>query len=215
MNETFIDNDNGPQVPQQSSVSLDCGNQAPLQSLPSQDIGTQNTPVAAVSRDQAISTDPTQGSEAQATPMATLISDETRLSKEVSARRGYVLSLVCSCVYAVPALPFSALLIIIVLTQKALPGRCSQNGYLTKMNDELFRPRGLYCLIMSYDVKSRSNVMRPGQGDSPSHVIREGISSGSKSNRMRGSDGILGASNFPEVAKLIYPDPENLPENNV
>lgn len=97
----------------------------------------------------------------------------------------------------------------------ALPGRCSQNGYLIKMNDELFRPRGLYCLIMSYDVKSRSNVVRPGQSDSPSHIIRQGISQGTKSSRMRSNDGILGASNFPAAAQLVYADPKNALGNNV
>lgn len=102
-----------------------------------------------------------------------------------------------------------------MLTQKSLSGRYSQNGYLTKMNEELFRPRGLYCLIMSYDVKSRSNMVRPGQSNSSSHVIREGISSGSNNSRMRNSDGMLGASNFPEVAELIYPDPGDLAGNNV
>lgn len=83
------------------------------------------------------------------------------------------------------------------------------------MNDEIFCPRGLYCLIMSYDVKSRSNVVRPGQSDSSSHVIREGISSGSNNSKLRNSDGMLGASNFPAVAKLIYPDPVDFPESNV
>lgn len=95
-----------------------------------------------------------------------------------------------------------------------LPGLCSQNGYLTKMNDELFRPRGLYCLIMSYDVKSRSNVVRPGQSDSPSHIIRQGISQGTQSSGMRSNDGILGASNFPATAQLVYPDPEDALKNN-
>lgn len=94
-----------------------------------------------------------------------------------------------------------------------LPNRCSQNSYLTKMNDELFRPRGLYCLIMSYDVKSRGNVVRPGQSDSPSHIIRQGISEGSKSSSMRNNDGMLGASNFPATAQLIYPDPSEAPES--
>lgn len=83
------------------------------------------------------------------------------------------------------------------------------------MNDELFRPRGLYCLIMSYDVKSRSNVVRPGQSDSPSHVIRQGISQASQSSRMRNNDGILGASNFPVTAQLVYPDPKDFPVNKV
>lgn len=97
----------------------------------------------------------------------------------------------------------------------ALSGCCSQNGYLTKMNDELFLPRGLYCLIMCYDVKSRSNVVRPGQSDSPSHIIRQGISQGPNSGTMRSHDGILGASNFPATAELIYPDIKDFPENNL
>lgn len=82
------------------------------------------------------------------------------------------------------------------------------------MNDELFRPRGLCCLIMAYDVKSRGNVVRPGQSDSPSHVIRRGTSQGLKSSRMRSNDGILGASNFPATAQLVYPDSKDFPENN-
>lgn len=97
----------------------------------------------------------------------------------------------------------------------ALPGYCSQNGYLTKMNDELFRPRGLYCLIMCYDVKSRSNIVRPGQSDSPSHIIRQGMSQGPNRGRMRSHDGILGASNFPATAELVYPDPKDFPENDL
>ncbi|POS74180.1 hypothetical protein DHEL01_v207433 [Diaporthe helianthi] len=91
---------------------------------------------------------------------------------------------------------------------KEVNARWGQNGYLTKMNDELFRPRGLYCLIMSYDVKSRRNVALPGQSDSSSHIIRDGIL---KSNRMRNHDGLLGASNFPDIADLIYPEPVELP----
>lgn len=79
------------------------------------------------------------------------------------------------------------------------------------MNDELFRPRGLYCLILSYDVKSRSNVVFPGQSDSPSHIIREGIS---KSDRLRNHDGVLGASNFPGVAELTDHNTPALPEVN-
>lgn len=67
---------------------------------------------------------------------------------------------------------------------------------------------------MSYDVKSRGNVVRPGQSDSPSHIIRQGISQGLKSDRMRSNDGILGASNFPATAQLVYPDPKDFPENN-
>jgi hypothetical protein len=68
---------------------------------------------------------------------------------------------------------------------------------------------------MSYDVKSGSNVVRPGQSDSPSHVIRQGISQDSKNSRMRNHDGILGASNFPATAELVYPNPKDFPENYV
>lgn len=67
---------------------------------------------------------------------------------------------------------------------------------------------------MSYDIKSRSNVVLHGQSDSPSHIIRQGIFKGPRSSRMRGNDGILGASNFPATAQLVYPDPKDFPEEN-
>ncbi|KAK8119986.1 uncharacterized protein PG998_004612 [Apiospora kogelbergensis] len=89
--------------------------------------------------------------------------------------------------------------------------RKGQNAFLTKMNDELFRPRGLYCLIMSYDINSRANVTRPGQSNDPSQVIHKGMSSGSTSNGMRSNDGVLGAANFPATAQLVFPDPNDRP----
>ncbi|KAK8045677.1 hypothetical protein PG996_013741 [Apiospora saccharicola] len=131
---------------------------------------------------------------------------------EVTARKGYD-SYISFSFFLLPAM-FSSYLSLSHGTGIAnanLAGRCSQNAFLTKMNDELFRPRGLYCLIMSYDINSRANVTRPGQGHDPSKIIQKGMSSASTSRGMRSNDGILGAANFPATAQLVYPDPDDPP----
>lgn len=83
MNEPFVDHENRSQVSQHSSVSIGCGDQAALESFPNQDLRTQNNPVTTVSRDEAIHTTTNQRSEAQVSPMATRMSDNTRLPKAV------------------------------------------------------------------------------------------------------------------------------------
>ncbi|KAK7952860.1 hypothetical protein PG988_013554 [Apiospora saccharicola] len=131
---------------------------------------------------------------------------------EVTARKGYD-SYISFSFFLLPAM-FSSYLSLshgTGITNANLAGRCSQNAFLTKMNDELFRPRGLYCLIMSYDINSRANVTRPGQGHDPSKIIQKGMSSASTSRGMRSNDGILGAANFPATAQLVYPDPDDPP----
>ena len=83
--------------------------------------------------------------------------------------------------------------------------RRSQNAFLTKTNDELFRPHGLYCLIMSYDINSRKNITHPDDRHDLGNAIRQGMSSNTASNAMRSNDGVLGAGTFPASAELVYP----------
>lgn len=85
------------------------------------------------------------------------------------------------------------------------------------MNDELFGPHGLYCLIMAYDINSRSNVVQfdlgtehnaaPGPVSPPETPIEAGHSQA----RFRAHDGILGAAQFPVSAELVFFDPRNEP----
>lgn len=71
----------------------------------------------------------------------------------------------------------------------------SQNAYLTKMNDELFRPRGLYCLIMAYAPNSDK-------------TLQQNINTKGNDGKFRNHDGVMGSVDFPISAELIYPEDE-------
>ncbi|KAK8043444.1 hypothetical protein PG993_005874 [Apiospora rasikravindrae] len=93
--------------------------------------------------------------------------------------------------------------------------RSSQNSYLEKMNDELFRPHGLYCLVMAYDVKSRSNTVPFDLGANHDATITEPSSPPPQASqsqaRLRSNDGVVGAAQFPATAELVFPDPHDEP----
>ncbi|KAH9903603.1 hypothetical protein F4778DRAFT_734775 [Xylariomycetidae sp. FL2044] len=86
--------------------------------------------------------------------------------------------------------------------------RKSQNEFLLKMNNELFRPRGLYCLIMAYDTNSRSRIVQHDLAVEPSS---RAPAAGQSSGFLRGRDGVLGADSLPTFAELIYPDSKDAP----
>ncbi|OTB14664.1 hypothetical protein K445DRAFT_376969 [Daldinia sp. EC12] len=83
-----------------------------------------------------------------------------------------------------------------------MQSRKSQNAFLLKMNDELFRPRGLYCFIMAYNPGSNSTVV---QQDLSARI--EGRAT--PPSEYRGNDGITGPIEFPTSAELIFPDLED------
>ncbi|KAI1387592.1 uncharacterized protein F4822DRAFT_287953 [Hypoxylon trugodes] len=80
--------------------------------------------------------------------------------------------------------------------------RRHQNAYISKMNDELFRPRGLYCLIMAYSV----NFDKPtNQRDFNSSMNARTDSR----STYRSNDGMSGGIEFPVSAELVFPDLED------
>ena len=79
------------------------------------------------------------------------------------------------------------------------------------MNEELFRPRGLYCLVMAYDTNSRSNIIQHNIGADTSFVPPDTTQLQSMRERFRGNDGVVGAAEFPPTAELIFPDPDDAP----
>ena len=95
-----------------------------------------------------------------------------------------------------------------------LQSRSRTNAFLDKMNDGFYRPRGLYCLVMTWSPES-SEV-------SSTFDLTSKISSKSQSNasgpskiakKFSNSSGITYADmEFPEVASLIYPALDNLAE---
>lgn len=86
------------------------------------------------------------------------------------------------------------------------------------MNDELFRPHGLYCLIMAYDIQSRSDVVQFDLEADPSSAalgpppLPSPTPGTSRSQaRFRSNDGVVGAAEFPASAELVFLDPHNDP----
>ncbi|KAI0849184.1 hypothetical protein F5Y00DRAFT_235870 [Daldinia vernicosa] len=77
--------------------------------------------------------------------------------------------------------------------------RKNQNAFLLKMNDELFRPRGLYCFIMAYNPESNNAL------------VQEDLSAATSNTRseFRSNDGITGPIEFPASAELVFPDLED------
>lgn len=86
------------------------------------------------------------------------------------------------------------------------------NNFLTKANDEIFKPRGLFCIVMSFrpdDVPEGDVGMAPVDTsnvalkwlDPPKSSIRM------KANNFRASSGVThGELEMPETAPLIYAD---------
>ncbi|KAI0474187.1 hypothetical protein GGR56DRAFT_650654 [Xylariaceae sp. FL0804] len=79
--------------------------------------------------------------------------------------------------------------------------RKGQNTYISKMNDELFRPRGLYCLILAYDPSSRDTVVQQN--------ISTGQQTDNKPGKYRNHDGTTGPVQFPATAELVFPGLED------
>lgn len=72
------------------------------------------------------------------------------------------------------------------------------------MNEELFRPRGLYCLIMAYWPDTGKTSAR--QGTLTQLDINAATSAPpGTSNRYRSNDGTMGPIEFPESAELVFP----------
>ncbi|KAH7128497.1 hypothetical protein B0J11DRAFT_567101 [Dendryphion nanum] len=70
--------------------------------------------------------------------------------------------------------------------------RMSQNAYLSKMNKQLFAPRGLQCLIFAYDPNLKKSFQETSTSDS-------------YMPRFRNDDGVMGGIELPPCAQLIYP----------
>ncbi|KAJ9410548.1 hypothetical protein DTO045G8_1454 [Paecilomyces variotii] len=89
-----------------------------------------------------------------------------------------------------------------------MQSRSRTNSFLDKVNDEFFRPRGLYCLLMTWSPESDeihtavnitttvSESLKPSGSGYAQRIQRNLRSSSGKS---------YGNLDFPEVAPLIYP----------
>ncbi|RAL03141.1 uncharacterized protein BO80DRAFT_500468 [Aspergillus ibericus CBS 121593] len=82
-------------------------------------------------------------------------------------------------------------------------GRYRQNKALDRLNDEFFRPRGLYCLVMTWDPTSssaRTNL------DINTTIQNTMDSQGKMSHKFQTSNGVTNGMESMQTAQLIFPD---------
>ncbi|OOF94179.1 hypothetical protein ASPCADRAFT_397846 [Aspergillus carbonarius ITEM 5010] len=81
-------------------------------------------------------------------------------------------------------------------------GRYRQNKALDRLNDEFFRPRGLYCLVMTWDPTSfsaRTNV------DVTTTIQNTINTQGKMSHKFQSSNGVTNGMESIQTAELIFP----------
>lgn len=95
-----------------------------------------------------------------------------------------------------------------------LQSRSRTNAFLDKMNDGFYRPRGLYCLVMTWSPESSevsSTFDLTSKSSSKSQSQHNGSGPFEFAKKFSNSSGITYADmEFPEVAPLIYPALDNL-----
>lgn len=87
-----------------------------------------------------------------------------------------------------------------------LDGRAKTNMFMTKLNNEFFRPRGLYALVMTWNPNSDQAIQHVNltQTIASRNTQNSGLSG--IHDRYRTSDGVTQSDwEFPEVAPLIFP----------
>ncbi|KAE9372814.1 hypothetical protein N431DRAFT_505122 [Stipitochalara longipes BDJ] len=83
-------------------------------------------------------------------------------------------------------------------------GRYKQNQFLDKINDEWFRPRGLFCLLMTWNPESDRSI----ESVDVTSTITSQITSKHKFQASSGQS--HGEMTFPAVAPLIFPALDHL-----
>lgn len=87
------------------------------------------------------------------------------------------------------------------------------NNFFDKINEQFFRPRGLYCLVMTWKPESPSAIERFDLNSAISTAIDGGGPGILKmmKHTFKSSDGMTyGGLPFPESAPLIFPDLDEL-----
>ncbi|KIV78824.1 hypothetical protein PV11_06434 [Exophiala sideris] len=103
-------------------------------------------------------------------------------------------------------------------------GRARTNNYLDKANEELFHPKNLHCMIMTFKPEAQSNVildfnLNSGVFSNAQTALKKWSSTATTSERkpsskLRTSDGTTrGELELPQAAQLIFPNPSNQDES--
>ena len=108
---------------------------------------------------------------------------------------------------------FSALAVhISIETGRRLYMSKSTNGYLEKMNESLFRPRGLYAMLMTYKPEKAGQA---GEVVDVNAITTRAVAERAEGDRskFRATSGkTKGASQMPEAAALVFPGIEEAGE---
>ncbi|KAG9693437.1 hypothetical protein KCU95_g6537, partial [Aureobasidium melanogenum] len=82
---------------------------------------------------------------------------------------------------------------------------------LRKLNEEFFQPRGLYCLIMTWNPDSNNKVEQVNINETVASLNKESKGVSGIHDKFRSSDGTTyGELAFPEVAPLVFPTLDEL-----
>ncbi|KAJ5286614.1 hypothetical protein N7478_002300 [Penicillium angulare] len=92
-------------------------------------------------------------------------------------------------------------------------GRRRTNSFFTQINKEFFQPRGLYCLIMTWNPELED---MPSTAINLNSLISEASGTGDTGTfkrlqrKLKSSDGKTYGNMFPEVAPLVFPEIDQL-----
>ncbi|KAJ5081225.1 hypothetical protein N7456_013463 [Penicillium angulare] len=81
-------------------------------------------------------------------------------------------------------------------------GRYRQNKALDRLNEEFFRPRGLFCLVMTWDAESTSTRTNMNVTDTIHNTMD---TQGRKSHKFQYSNGVTNGMESIQTAELIFP----------
>jgi hypothetical protein len=84
---------------------------------------------------------------------------------------------------------------------------------LKKLNQGFFRPRGLYCLVMSFDNTHESALTEDElvQNANLASTSKTGLKK--YTDKIRSNDGLSGPNQFPDTAPLVFPELNWLADN--
>ncbi|KAG9237465.1 hypothetical protein BJ875DRAFT_438433 [Amylocarpus encephaloides] len=93
-----------------------------------------------------------------------------------------------------------------------MESRRKTNNFLEKINAEFFQPRGLYCLVMTWNPDSKSRIESVNITDTIASRASPATGVSGVAQTYRHSDGTMKDIDFPEAAPLIFPALDQLGE---
>ena len=117
-----------------------------------------------------------------------------------------VAAMVAGCVPSVTAMAVSISTQVAARAAIEVQGRMRTNAYLDQINESLFHPRNLHCMVMTFKPDQTNEEFIDVDVNSVNTALTKSLSETSKMGKLKGSSGISkGEFSIPEAAPLIYP----------